>query len=57
MCFVIAILGLVFAFNFFMAENYLASGGSVVISVFFIILMIKNILHVKKLKREKNNDS
>jgi len=53
MCFVIAIVGLVLAFNFFMADNYLASFGSVVVSGIFIILMIKNILHVKKLKSEK----
>ena len=57
MCFIIAVVGLVFAFNFFMAENYLASGFSVVVSVFFVTLMIKNILHVKKLKQEKKNDS
>ena len=57
MCFVIAIFGLVLGFNFFMAENYLASLGSVLVSVFFIVLMVKNILHVKKLKKEKNNDS
>ncbi len=57
MCFIITIVGLVLGFNFFMAENYLASLGSVLVSVFFIVLMIKNILHVKKLKKEKNNDN
>jgi len=53
MCFVIAILGLVFSFNFFMADNLLASAGSFVVSMFFIVLMIKNIQRVKKIRREK----
>jgi hypothetical protein len=39
-----------------MSGNYLLSGGSVLTSVFFITLMIKNILHVKKLREEKKND-
>ncbi len=53
MCLIIAIVGLVLGFNFFMADNYLASFGSVVVSIFFIFLMIRNIQHVKKLKKEK----
>ena len=53
MCFVIAIIGLVLSFNFFMAENILASVGSFVVAIFFIILMVKNIQHVKKIKKEK----
>lgn len=57
MCFIIAIVGLVFSFNFFVSQNYLASLGSFIVSIFFIILMVRNILHVKKLKREKENDN
>jgi hypothetical protein len=50
-------LGLFFAFNFFMAGEYLLSVGAVLTSVFFITLMIRNILHVKKLREEKNDDN
>jgi hypothetical protein len=57
MCFVISMLGLFFAFNFFMAGEYLLSVGAVLTSVFFITLMIRNILHVKKLREEKNDDN
>ncbi len=53
MCFVIAIIGLVLSFNFFMAENILASVGSFIVAIFFIVLMVKNIQHVKKIKKEK----
>ena len=55
MCFIITIVGLVLGFNFFMAENYLAATGSIVVSIFFIFLMIRNIQHVKNLKKEKEN--
>ncbi|MCD4667602.1 MAG: hypothetical protein K8R44_03265 [Sulfurimonas sp.] len=55
MCFIIAIVGLVLGFNFFMAENYLASGGAILVSIIFVFLMIRNIQHVKKLKKEKEN--
>jgi len=53
MCFIIAVIGLVFAFNFFMVDNYLASLGSFAVSGFFIFLMIRNVQHVRKLKSEK----
>ncbi|WP_455756040.1 hypothetical protein [Sulfurimonas sp.] len=56
MCFIIAIVGLVLGFNFFMADNYIAALGSVIVSVFFIFLMIRNIQHVKKLKQQKRDD-
>ena len=57
MCFVISMLGLFFAYNFYQSGDYLLSGGSVLVSVFFITLMIKNILHVKKIREEKKNDN
>lgn len=57
MCLVIAMVGLAMSYNFFITENYIASIGSFVVAIGFIILMIKNILHVKKLKKEKKNDS
>ncbi|WP_457743960.1 hypothetical protein [Sulfurimonas sp.] len=57
MCFVISILGLFLAFNFYQAGDMLLAGGSVVVSLFFIFLMIKNILYVKKMKEDKKNDN
>lgn len=58
MCFVISILGLIFAFNFFNAGNFLLSGVSVAVSAFFIFLMVRNIMSVRKMKEEnKNNDN
>jgi len=56
MCFIIAMLGFVFAYNFFMAGKMLLAVASVTVSVFFMVLMVKNILHVKKL-REKKDDN
>ncbi len=53
MCFVISIIGLFLAFNFYNAGNMLLAAGSVLVSAFFIFLMIRNILHVKKKREEK----
>ncbi len=56
MCFIISIVGLVLAFNFFNAGNFLLTGISLLVSAFFIYLMVKNIISVKKLKKEKKNN-
>ncbi|UCM99156.1 hypothetical protein LCX93_06320 [Sulfurimonas sp. SWIR-19] len=56
MCFVISIVGLFLAYNFYNAGNMLLAGGSVLVSAFFIFLMIRNILHVKKIREEKNDN-
>ncbi len=56
MCFVISIVLLVLGFNFYSAGNTLAAGGSFLVSLFFIYLMIQNIRRVKKLKEEEKND-
>ena len=53
MCFIIAIVGLFLAVNFFLAGEILLGVGSLVVSTFFVYLMVKNILYVKKLKEEK----
>ncbi len=53
MCVIIAIIALGLSYNYFLYENYLESIGSLVVALGFILLMIKNILHVKKLKKEK----
>ena len=57
MCFIISMVGMILAYNFFMAGKFLLSVGSVSVSIFFIYLMVKNILFVKKLKEEKKSDS
>lgn len=57
MCFIIAVVLLVLSFNFFNAGSTLLSIGSFLASLFFIVLMIRNIQQVKKLKKDKNNDS
>ncbi len=57
MCLVISVIALALGYNFFMSENYIAGSASVVIAIGFIVFMIKNILYVKKLKKEKKNDS
>ncbi len=60
MCFIISIVMLVLSYNFYISENTLASVGSFLVSMFFIYLMIKNIIDVKNLKKkesEKKNDS
>ena len=56
MCFIISIVGFVLAYNFFMASEMLLGFISLSVSAFFIYLMIKNILYVKKLKEEKNDN-
>ena len=56
MCFVISILGLFLAYSFYNAGNMLLATGSVLVSAFFIFLMIRNILHVKKMRENKNDN-
>ena len=56
MCFIITILGLILAFNFYHAQELLLAVGSLLVSLFFIYLMIKNILFVKKLKEKKDDN-
>lgn len=57
MCLIIAIIAFVFSYNYFIVENYMASLGSFIVALGFILFMIKNILYVKQLKSEKKNDS
>ncbi len=57
MCFIVAVILLVLAFNFFNAGSMLLAVGSLVVSGFFIFLMIRNIQYVKKLKKEKLDDN
>lgn len=55
MCFIVAIVLLVLSFNFFNAGSTLLAAGSLLVSIFFIYLMIKNIQSVKKLRNEKKS--
>ena len=57
MCFIVAVVSLVLAFNFYNAGSIMLAVGSVSVSIFFIFLMIRNIQHVKKLKESRKNDN
>lgn len=52
-----AIITLVLSYNFFMAQNHLAAFVSLVVAVAFIVFMIRNILYVRNLKKEKKHDN
>jgi len=57
MCLVISVIALFLSYTYFIVENYVATVGALVISMMFLIFMIRNIQHVKKLKQEKRNDN
>ena len=57
MCFIIAMVMLVLSFNFYNAGTILLAVGSFLTSALFIYFMIKNILHVKKIRESRNNDN
>ena len=40
------------SYNFYMANSLILAIGSFIGSLFFILLMVKNILHVKRLKEK-----
>jgi len=42
------------SYNFFIANNLLASIGSLVVSFMFFTLMYRNIRYVQRLKKEKH---
>ena len=54
MCLVISILMFALSFNYYNSQNYLLASGSLIIAIFFIIFMIRNIIRVKKLKKREN---
>jgi hypothetical protein len=56
MCFIVSIISAILAYNFFISDNLLLAVSSALVSLFFIYLMIKNILYVKKLKEKKNDN-
>jgi len=56
MCFIISIIMLILSFNFFDVGNTLLATITLAVAIFFIYLMVKNILYVKKLKKENNDN-
>jgi hypothetical protein len=47
---------MILAYNFYISENLLLAVISALVSLFFIYLMVKNILYVKKLKEKKHDN-
>jgi hypothetical protein len=56
MCFIVSVISLAAAYSFFVHSNMLLATISVLFAMFFIYLMIKNIINVKNIK-SKNNDN
>ncbi len=56
MCFVISIVFLALGYNFFIVNNLVAAISSLAIALFFIYLMLKNVLFVKNLKTKKREE-
>jgi len=54
MCLIIAFVLGILAFNAFAAGNLLLGGGAIAGSLFFIALMIRNILLTRKERADKN---
>lgn len=57
MCLIIAIISLALSYSYFTAQNYFASTASLIVAIVFTIFMIRNILYVRKSKREKKDDN
>ncbi len=57
MCLVISMIALFLSYTYFTANNYVAAGGSLVVGVVSLFFMIRNVLHVKKLKKGSENDN
>ncbi len=56
MCFIIAIVSLIYAGVAFNAGNYASGGIAVVIALFFSALLIKNIKDVKQMREERKEE-
>ena len=54
MCFVISIVLLIFSYRFYETGNATLGTISVVVALFFIYMMIKNITNIKKRKENDN---
>lgn len=54
MCLIIAFVSLIYAFVAFNAGNYASGAVAIVVALFFIGLLIKNITDVRKMRQEKD---
>ena len=57
MCFIVAVVSLFYAFVAFNAGNYASGAVAIVVALFFVGLLIKNINDVKKMRAEKKTDT
>jgi hypothetical protein len=56
MCLIIAFIAIVYAISAFYAGNTVLGLLAVVVALFFITLLIKNIVDVKKIRNEKRKE-
>ena len=56
MCFIISVVSFMLSYNFFMTGNLLLAVGALLVGLFFVYLMINNILFVKNLKSKKRDE-
>ena len=56
MCLIIAIFSLIYAFVAFNAGNIASGSVAIVIALFFIGLLVKNVTDVKKMREERKEE-
>ncbi len=57
MCLIVALISAMYALNSFNNNDPIVGSLSLVVSIFFMWLMLKNILYVRNLKKKKNDDN
>jgi len=56
MCLIIAVFSLIYAFVAFNAGNIASGSVAIVIALFFMGLLIKNVTDVKKMREERKEE-
>ena len=56
MCLIIAVFSLIYAFVAFNAGNIASGSVAIVIAIFFVGLLIKNVTDVKKMREERKEE-
>jgi len=56
MCLIIAVFSLIYAFVAFNAGNIASGSVAIVIALFFIGLLVKNVTDVKKMREERKEE-
>ncbi len=56
MCLVIAFIAIIYAISAFNAGNMLLGSSGLLIALFFTGLLIRNVLHVRKIRNNMTND-